>query len=203
MAGGDFTPKGMVGKLYFIPKLRAQSKNCPEQDIVTNCVQELGLMDAWSEVLLYIGLLSPFHSPLIEMVAVDCVNPAKNRLKVYFRYHDNTLNAMIDHITLGGRIVDESARKAVSALRVLWALLFPGVEPAEPLPVEESKRMWPGFLIYYELTPRSSIPFSKIYIPVRQYCKNDAQIAHAVSQYLLSTDNAAGLDYLSSLKRLM
>lgn len=40
-----------------------------------------------------------------------------------------------------------------------------------------------GLLLYYELKPGHALPFPKVYLPVRHYCKNDSVIATGMQAY--------------------
>lgn len=207
LTGCDFAPSGMVGKYYYIPKLRAQIDQSSGEDVVTRCIQQLGSMDdSWSMVTSYLDSLPASSRPSMEMVAVDTLTPSRNRIKVYYRSHDNTIDAIVNHLTLGGRLAnDESTRDTISVFRNLCGYLFPGVASDEPLITSSKfKRDLPGFLMYFELTPRTAVPFPKVYVPVRQYCANDAQIADAIGKYLRSTGNTtAGDRYALDFKGLM
>ncbi|KAF9552276.1 aromatic prenyltransferase [Agrocybe pediades] len=203
--GCDFTPSGMVGKFYYIPKLRAASDKCSEETLVTNCLRSMAIPSmesSWSLVTQYLDSLPPTTPrPTLEMVAVDSVSPSKNRIKIYYRSHENTIEAIIQHLTLGGTLNDPTTLQTISIFRTLSGYLFPGASTTDAL---MSKRNWPGFLMYFELTPKSQVPFPKVYIPVRQYCANDAQIADAVGKYLRSTGNTtAGDRYAAEFQRLM
>ncbi|KAF8157256.1 tryptophan dimethylallyltransferase-domain-containing protein [Crassisporium funariophilum] len=200
--GGDLTPSGMVAKGYYIPKLRAQLDNCSKEELVTQCIHRLGVEEGWAFVLSYINLIPLLSRPSIEMVAVDCLQPSQNRIKVYFRSHDNTLDVICKHMTLGGALENETIQNTLYILRKLWGFLFPGIQSHQPLPVQSEKQDWPGFLIYYEMTLQNPIPFPKVYIPVRQYCRSDAQIADAVSGFLKSMDIKIDGHYTEEIRRL-
>ncbi|KAF8174909.1 tryptophan dimethylallyltransferase-domain-containing protein [Pholiota molesta] len=165
----------------------------------------LGLGDPWSVLASYIGTQSPERGRLIsDIVAVDCVAPSRNRAKVYVRTADRTFKTIEQHITLGGLLSgDESVRGTVNMLRTLWGFFFPGIGEDEPLPIQHPKMgEWPGFLIYYEMTPGSAMPFPKVYIPVRQYCPSDAFIAEAVSMYLTGRNLSIGKNYVANIQQL-
>jgi tryptophan 7-dimethylallyltransferase len=166
----------------------------------------LGLGDPWSVLASYIETQPSEHGRLIsDIVAVDCVAPSRNRAKVYVRTADRTFKTIEQHITLGGILSDdESVRGTVNMLRTLWGFFFPGIGEDEPLPIQHPKMgEWPGFLLYYEMTPGSDMPFPKVYIPVRQYCPSDAFIAEAVSRYLIGRNLLIGKNYVANIQQLL
>jgi len=194
----------MTTKTYYLPRPRASLEPCSDIDLVTKCMNELGVSDPWNVVLAYLHTMPPHAVPSVEMVAVDCLEPAQSRVKVYFRYHDNNLDTIIQHSTLGGTVDDLISQNTTSSLRELWGFLFPGVRSYEGLPLPNPSRPpGPGFLIYHEMRLGSSSLDSKVYIPVRQYCPHDAQIAQAISQYMKSTGVNAAERYAEDLQNTL
>ncbi|KAF9481598.1 aromatic prenyltransferase [Pholiota conissans] len=203
--GGELTQNSAVGKAYYLPGPRARADNCSVEATIGRCMEGLGLGVPWSVVASYIKSQASKHGRLVsDIVAVDCVAPSRNRAKVYVRTLDKSFNAIEQHITLGGILSnDSSVRATVDMLRTLWGLFFPGIGEDEPLPMKHPKMgEWPGFLLYYEMTPRSPTPFPKVYIPVRQYCASDAFIAEAVSNYLVERNLSIGKNYVANIRRL-
>ncbi|KAJ3512850.1 hypothetical protein NLJ89_g3285 [Agrocybe chaxingu] len=131
--GGDFAPTGMVGKVYYLPQARARITGESEDQLVTECMTRLGLSVSWSAVLSYMSSLPRETRPSTEMVSVDCLEPSRNRLKVYFRAHDHTLSAIEHHMTLGGTLDGEVVQNTLRVVRNLWEFLFPGVGRDQPL----------------------------------------------------------------------
>ncbi|KAJ7625668.1 aromatic prenyltransferase [Roridomyces roridus] len=175
--GGDLQRDqyGIVGKMYFIPHLRA-------------AIQGLGLSHGWKILGEHLESLPEVDRPTPTMVAIDCLEPAKNRAKVYVRVPESSssFNAIARLLTLGGQICDQSVEYTLSALRRLWGLLFPGVGEDEPLLCRGGQEYYPrGFVLYYEMALARRVPIPKVYIPVRHYCDTDEQIAAAISQYLM------------------
>jgi DMATS type aromatic prenyltransferase len=193
--GGEFNDTGILGKLYFFPSVRSAVTGTPTESIVGNCMSQLGVGVTWDTIIMpYFTSLPKEFRPIPDMVSVDCLAPSRNRVKVYFRAHLSTLNAITEMVTLGDIISDEYIVQTVSTLQHLWGLFFPGVAHDTPLPTTRKGPYYPsGFLIYYEMVPGRRLPIPKVYIPVRHYCRDDAQIAAAISHYFKDT----GLDDIS------
>lgn len=200
--GAKFGSNGMMGKVYYEPEPRAYLEGCSSFDLVSNCMRELGIT-GWDEVLRYINTLP--NKPTIPMVSVDLVEPSKNRIKVYFRYFDRTLDDAIDHLTLGGTLKDIGTQKTVESIRQFSAYLFPGVPGDAALrsnPLRANSD-WPGFLIYFEMGLNRPTIATKLYIPVRQYCDSDLAIVESVAKYFKDNGLAVGQRYSQTFKELL
>lgn len=173
----------MVGKSYFLPHLRSQAMGVTQTQLVTTCMTALGLESSWMMVLTYISTLPVDHQAGPEIVSVDCVEPSKNRAKVYIRTQASNLRAIIDLMTLGGTLSSPSILSAIATLRHLWFLLFGEVEEAASLHSTSPGHYASGFVVYFEMGLGRPIPSPKVYIPVRHYCDNDTKIAKALAQY--------------------
>jgi DMATS type aromatic prenyltransferase len=190
-----------------MPHMRAALEGVTDFRLVKTCMSELGFSDSWEPAASYLQSMPDLVRPSIAMVAVDCLEPAKNRIKVYVRTQSSSFSDIADLLTLGGLIADEYVCQTLSAMRHLWSLLFPGV--ADDVPLSESstrdaKYYPPGFLIYYELALGRAIPIPKVYIPVRRYCDNDEHIASALSQYFKDVKlDDIGESYKSDLERVL
>ncbi|KAJ6629581.1 aromatic prenyltransferase [Mycena sp. CBHHK59/15] len=204
--GGDLTDHGIVGKVYFLPHVRAAIDHVSVDALVNVCMSELGLADSWDTVASYIKTLPESSRPILETVAVDCLKPTKNRAKAYFRTQAtcSSFNDIAQLMTLGGRISDERVSQTLSAMRHLWSLFFPGVPDDAPLSSIRPVDYYPtGFLIYYQMSLRHPIPVPKIYIPVRHYCADDSYIATALSQYFKDINlDTIGDSYTATLKNI-
>ncbi|KAJ6544420.1 aromatic prenyltransferase, partial [Mycena capillaripes] len=180
----DVDGRAIIGKVYFLPYVRAAIEGFSDYSLVNTCMSELGVADSWGMASSYIESLPELTRPTIAMVAVDCLQPSKNRAKVYIRTQSSSYNDIVELLTLGGKISDEYVAETLSAMRHLWRLVFPGVEDGMPLSSKRGPEYYPtGFLIYYEMAIGRAIPIPKVYIPVRHYCDSDAHIASALAQY--------------------
>ncbi|KAF7332998.1 putative dimethyl allyl transferase [Mycena venus] len=184
--GGDLEHDcTIVGKVYFLPYVRAALEGVSDFSLVNNCMSELGLEDSWGMAYSHIQSIAEISRPTIAMVAVDCIEPSRNRAKVYVRTQGSTsFSDIVELLTLGGKISDSHVVQTVAAMRHLWRLLFPGVGDDTPLSSKRGPEYYPtGFLIYYEMALGRAVPIPKVYIPVRHYCDSDSHVAAALSQY--------------------
>ncbi|KAI8312425.1 4-O-dimethylallyl-L-tyrosine synthase [Colletotrichum sp. SAR11_59] len=124
----------------------------------------------------------PTEQPVVEIVAIDCVNPTDSRVKIYIRSKNTTFGSMIDVMSLGGRL-PFLTDTVMSSLNELWVAVFgSGAEDdvgtlSRPLPTIDHRTS--GILYYLELKPGAPLPKPKVYLPVRHYARDDEQIARA------------------------
>jgi tryptophan 7-dimethylallyltransferase len=207
LTGGDFDEEGIVGKVYFLPHVLARASGVSPDDLFINCVNRISpdLASQFQIVQSFMQSLPPSSRPPTEMVAVDCVSPRRNRLKIYYRTPPeySSFDDIIYLTTLGGALTDPSMSLLESTLWKLWSLLFPGVSREQKLIMKRPEHYPSGFLIYYEMALGRKEPIPKVYIPVRHFCENDRQIGNALAQYYRDVkmgrlgENYAG--YLGSL----
>lgn len=202
--GGDFSHDSMVGKFYFLPHLRATETKTSQEDLVTQCMSRIGLVEPWIRVLSYMNTIPKCNRPVPDMVAVDCVPSEKNRIKVYFRSDATTLEEITHIIRLGGALDDDPLIKETTDLiERLWALFFPGVGRYEHIQPSSPKKVAHGFLIYFEMKHGSNRLWPKVYFPVRHYCKSDAFIANAISQFYVDTNITFSKRYTRDLQNVL
>jgi DMATS type aromatic prenyltransferase len=155
-------------------------------------------------VLSYMAQLPAHHKATLVIVSVDCIIPSKNRAKVYIRTQASSLHAIIDLMTLGGKLSNPSILSTIATLRHLWRLLFDGIDEDVPLASRAPDHYASGFLFYFEMSLGNPSPAPKVYIPVRFYCKNDGVIAEALAQYYKDVGmSSVGDRYLSDVQSLL
>lgn len=181
--GTNFTSDGILGKSYFLPNFPSRDMEVSNRQLVTVCMERLGLENPWRMVLSYIAQLPAHHQATLPIVSVDCIIPSKNRAKVYIRTQASSLRAIIDLMTLGGELSSPSILSTIATLRHLWRLLFDGIDEDIPLPSRAPDHYATGFPFYFEMSLRDPSPAPKVYIPVRFYCQNDRKVAEALVQY--------------------
>ena len=184
--GCDFSQSGLLGKGYFWPQLRSRLTGVSATDLISNCVNKLGLAEQWKTISQYITTPTG-SSTSPEFVAVDTVERSRNRLKVYMRCRATNLSGVVSAMTLGNQpaLADHPGiRHAVGNVAHLWSLLFgpDAVENDIPL-ISKSSMYTKGVVVYYDLTPGRAIPMPKVYIPVRHYADNDAHVCQVMTQY--------------------
>lgn len=199
----------MAVKYYFMPALKARSLGKPSLEVIQEAIRGLpgagssfrASLDAVSD---YICSHAALERPVVEILAIDCVNPSESRIKIYIRSQKTNFVSMLDVMTLGGRTAP-LPEKARAGLAELWCAVF-GLESkskalSDPLP--KKKHRTAGLLYYLELRAGSSCPKSKMYLPVRHYAKNDGQIARGLSKFLENRGKGlAGSSYYDGVTRL-
>ncbi|KAF9027543.1 aromatic prenyltransferase [Hymenopellis radicata] len=181
--GADFTRKGIVGKAYFLPHIRSQQTGVSPCDMVSECMQKLGLRSQWSKIESYLATLPPELYATPEIVAVDCLTPCENRAKIYLRTPARNLCALEALFTLDGTLDSSAVRESVECLRHMWRLLFGDISTTANVTPTDSTHYASRFVVYFELSLNRSHPAPKIYLPVRHYCRNDEVIGQALSSY--------------------
>jgi hypothetical protein len=87
-------------KVYFLPYVRASLEGIADFSLVKACMSDIGVQDSWEMAASYIQSMPELIRPTVAMVAVDCVEPSKNRAKVYVRTHSSSFNDIADLLTL-------------------------------------------------------------------------------------------------------
>lgn len=175
-----------MGKGYFWPQLRSRLTGVSTTDLISNCVERLGLAEQWSHIARYIT--SPTGSCTSpEFVAVDTVEPSKNRLKVYARCSATNLSGVVSAMTLGDHptlVSHPGVQHAIANVTHLWCLLFGQDAVDNDVSLSSKNTIYTkGIVVYYDLTPGRAIPMPKVYIPVRHYANSDAHVCQVMSQY--------------------
>lgn len=202
--GGDFSRDSMVGKFYFLPHLRAAETNVSQEDLVTECVSRIGLLEPWMQVLSFMKTIPQSARPVPDMIAVDCVPSTQNRIKIYFRSDATTLDEVVRIVRLGGALDDDPLIKETTDLiENLWSYFFPGIGRHERIKPSLPKKVAHGFLIYFEMKLGSNRLWPKVYIPVRHYCESDMFIANAISKFYSPYNEDFSKRYTRDLQNIL
>lgn len=186
----DLLDDSMVVKYYFLPSHKAADLGLSKLELVEKTIAGLAVPEnpfvtSFSLVSEYILSKDELHRPELEIVAIDCVEPSRSRLKIYIRSRDTTFNSMLDVMTLGSRISPISGT-ARASLEELWCAVF-GLEhnsASLSSSLREKNHRTSGLLYYLELKPGSRNVKPKVYLPVRHYGQSDEQIARGLSGFL-------------------
>ncbi|KAJ6461402.1 tryptophan dimethylallyltransferase-domain-containing protein [Mycena sanguinolenta] len=190
--GCDFTRSGaVIGKAYFLPHIRSKSTGVSPAALVTDCMMNLGLAKPWGTVTDFIKTLPHDFEAIPEIVSVDCLEPSKNRAKVYLRTKAASLKSISELMTLGSNVTGPVVSDTVRTLERLWRRLFPTADDTTSIPSRNSDHYASGFVVYFEMTLGSSLSLPKVYIPVRHYCQDDHTIAEAISSFFTSSDETS------------
>jgi DMATS type aromatic prenyltransferase len=205
----DLQEHSMVVKYYFMPTLKARSLRKSNLEVVQEAIRGLpgagssfrASLDAVSD---YICSHAALERPVVEILAIDCVDPSESRIKIYIRSQKTNFASMLDVMTLGGR-TEPLPEKARAGLAELWCAVFDLESNSKALsdPLPKKKYRTAGLLYYLELRAGESRPKPKVYLPVRHYAKNDDQIARGLSKFLENRGKGlAGSSYYDGVTRL-
>lgn len=204
----DLLETSIVVKQYYLPGWRALSEGKTNLAIIKCAVQKLpapvnALMDSMDMFNEFFGSFRECSQPVVEIVAIDCVDPSQSRLKIYVRSHRTTLKSVVDMLSLGGRA--PKTQDEEDSLRELWCSVF-GLNPDEHhehQPLSKREHRTGGILYYFKFKRGTKAPKSKVYLPVRHYAQSDEQISRGLSDYLArrSKTLATG-SYYDGVKRL-
>ncbi|KEZ40024.1 hypothetical protein SAPIO_CDS9013 [Scedosporium apiospermum] len=176
----------IMAKVYFMPILKWIQTGIPTRVLVSRAVQKCsgkyGTYDAPMKLLdSYLESFVPGSGPVVEMVAIDCVDSPDSRIKVYLRTDVNTLAKAKVIYTLGGRLSGEAIDAGLEALTELWPILFrlegSDFENTEVFP----RGSYCGCAV--EMKAGHAQPGTKIHIPVRKINVTDAQLCQSLSAW--------------------
>ncbi|KAK0739371.1 tryptophan dimethylallyltransferase-domain-containing protein [Apiosordaria backusii] len=193
----DLERDSMTVKYYFLPTHKALSLGKSNLELAEDAILALpspcrtdlnGFESPLRTVTDFIRSHPTPSQPTVEIVAVDCVDPALSRIKIYVRSRETTFDSVVRMLTLGGGLppLSEDAR---SSLVELWCGVFGVSDTKEQLSAKNHRTA--GILYYYELKAGGKVG-AKVYLPVRHYGKSDEQIARGLSGYL--TKRGKGLN---------
>jgi DMATS type aromatic prenyltransferase len=157
------------------------------EDMMKRTTDRIGLGKPWSKVSQFLSscfLLG--ERPEIDIVAIDCVPGAENRLKIYFRADLVSYAQMENLITLGGMLSTADVSEGLRNAQLMWDAIteVPGV-------TANGSSLFRGALIYYELKHGADLPSSKVYLPVQRYLPNDLAISQAIENLASQLTNGS------------
>ncbi|KAG5983567.1 hypothetical protein E4U55_007809 [Claviceps digitariae] len=208
--GFDLEKDGMTVKYYFLPTVKSIACGKTNLDLVEESILSLpeadeAVRNSLRMITTYIRSHSQGEQPQVEIFAVDCVEPADSRMKIYVRSQNTTFDGMLDMMTLGRKIPD-LADQSVSSLMELWCACFAVHNHPEAMsrPLRSKEHRTGGLLYYFELKTGEALPTSKVYLPVRHYGETDDQIARGLSSYLSKRNQClqGGLSYYEGVRRI-
>ncbi len=185
---------------YFHPFGLAQAVGKPSPDLIyagVRAVTTLG--DGLAPAIDVVEQYTSTHPQLVSpaCIGVDCVEPAKARLKVYGMSSLFSFNAMKHIMTLGGKMTDPETMRGVEMLQDIYPLLMNEKGPMDP---EFSKEVrlksstHNKVIVSFEMRPGHVMPEVKLYIPVWQFAESEGRIIENVTEIFRRlgwTDNAA------------
>ncbi|OCL02663.1 aromatic prenyltransferase [Glonium stellatum] len=202
----ELAEESIMIKVYFLPQWKAMSTGESTLSLVEKSIQNLGLCDlslvtGFDIIADYIQSFPEKDRPEVEIVAIDCINPAKSRIKIYLRSRRTCFDSVVDMMTLGGRL-PSMTEKGFLSLEDLWCSVL-SLDSSDVILPENAHRT-AGILYYLELKAGSTIPKSKVYIPAKHYGGNDEAVARGLSEFLKKRGQCMvnGSTYLSGITQL-
>lgn len=168
-----------------MPRIRTLITKETPLEMMGRLTRRMGLEKSWAKILHFLSHFLPGDCPEIEIVAIDCVPGAKNRLKIYFRTDILSYSHMEYFLTLGGAITDITA--ALHKAKVLWKAMTQGGDDASPTQAPYFR----SGLVYYELKYGDDTPSSKAYLPLRRYLSSDLEASRGVERLVANLPGCA------------
>lgn len=179
-------------KAYFLPTFKAAEMRLNTWNLIRTSILDLSNSNCLSDHSFGLTALTRFldSSPngaklKAEMLAIDCVEPVKSRLKLYMRTPKTSFLSVRDIMTLGGLLDDASLTICFRELYRLWKLVFSlGSDYMENQELQSKNHRTAGILYYFDIKQGKALPSVKIYLPVRHYGRDDLTIADGLKKYL-------------------
>ena len=184
----EFDRMNVAVKAYFIPVKSIQTGESPLA-IVTKALEGLNYPGGGvtaHKVLHHFMLQNALGTSLqIVMLAIDCVEPCRSRLKYYVRSPYTSFSSVRTIMTLDNQLHGVKAQNGLETLRKLWQLVF-GLEDDFALDenLASKRHETAGVLYNFDIRPGISSPEPKIYLPVRHYGRSDLHIAQGIAEFL-------------------
>ncbi|KAF5543113.1 prenyltransferase [Fusarium mexicanum] len=170
---------GVVVKAYFLPSAEAGSGGRPTFETFASAARGV-LTDAAAldATLDYVKNNTTGIDLVPDMLAVDCIDPTKSRLKVYVSSTATSFASIVSVMTLGGKISDMD--RGIKELEQLLSLILGTESPIswdDELEVQgvfdkglaHDFDLYERMTYYFDIAPSSKLPDVKLYIPVIRF----------------------------------
>jgi DMATS type aromatic prenyltransferase len=197
-------------KAYFLPNCHTKAANVLSDAVVYSTIRTLKLpanLSVEKPLSIIESYLSsrPSHRTVeVEMLAIDCCDQTKARVKVYGRSppasHDlsTSFAEVLNVFTLGGAISPSAS--ATEALAEWWnCLMGPSREDASAQPRARTA----GILYGFEIKPGSDVPLVKVYIPLWHYVKDDTDAVERLKKFFRWGKIDDMVDYDERYRRIL
>ncbi|KAI9878484.1 MAG: hypothetical protein M1830_000770 [Pleopsidium flavum] len=205
----DLGEDGDMLKAYFLPTFKATELGLSTWGIISQAIQNLPAYSpsVFSGLSILQNFLrtSPQGSGLeAEILAVDCMAPARSRLKIYMRSQSTCFDSVREIMTLGGVLGHSYLNRGLNELQKLWKLvLSQGQDFSAAEDLQPRAHRTAGILYYFDMKQGKALPGVKVYIPVRHYGQNDLAIAEGLRVYLKSRgQDPLACKYMKALKSI-
>ncbi|KAJ0300931.1 hypothetical protein COL516b_008105 [Colletotrichum fioriniae] len=199
----DMKRSKRILKSYHFPVLKHFATGATTSDLVFDMIPKLqpcGDRLAASAAKLQTYLTTCKEPCIVEMMAVDCIDPNKARVKVYARTTSNAKSVLADVFTLGGAQTDEATLKGVETAEKVWHLLLDepqGMTADQRKDARDMQNLHKGICFAFELKPGAERIDIKAHLPWGQTASSDAQTMKNFAQALrnLEWDESADKFY--------
>ncbi|KUI58884.1 4-O-dimethylallyl-L-tyrosine synthase [Cytospora mali] len=218
--GFDLNEDGSImSKAYFFPGFKAKATRQSNFDVIVDTIKTApnctpGKLQALQIFQEYVYDTS---SPLLEMdmLAIDLVDSAEPRFKIYFRVRDTSFAFVREIMSLGNRIHTPELNRGLEELRRLYHALLGRLDtaddklPADDVQLPAKDHRTAGILYNVEFKYGSKNPKVKAYLPVRHYARSEKAIISALTAHLKSTESSTGsprttiINYTNALKTIL
>ncbi|KAF6823673.1 tryptophan dimethylallyltransferase [Colletotrichum musicola] len=186
----DMKRSQRILKAYFFPVLKHFALNVTTEKLVFDMIHELepcgeALAKTAEKLQRYIATCK--EPCRVEMMAIDCVDPAKARVKVYGRTTSNSRAVLADVLTLGGTQTDEATMKGVETAEKVWHLLLDepeGMAADQRKDACDMQNLHKGICFAFELKQGEERIDIKAHLPWGQTARSDAQTIENFTQAL-------------------
>jgi DMATS type aromatic prenyltransferase len=184
---------GFMAKAYFLPTDDAQG-NPPSLSTFVKPVRAVYPdSPALEEVLKFLSTNTENTKMTADMLAVDCIDPAKSRLKLYVGSSHTLFESIVSTMTLGGNIKCTPA--AINDLVELFRLVLDlgeefswkselSVQNAFDQGLAHPFDLYGKMIYYFDIAPGTLLPDVKLYIPVCRFGKSDLAVANGLKTFL-------------------
>jgi DMATS type aromatic prenyltransferase len=200
----------IISKAYLFPAYKAGVTGLSSLDIVSEAIKSApeSTLDKIQALAIFRDFASdPQLSSLeIELLAIDLVQPAESRFKIYFRIRDTSFASFRHVMTLGNRIVDSPEQgRGLADMEQLYKTLFIPSEFEsqwdEHMQLPATNHRTGGFLYFAEFKYGSKWPKVKAYLPVRHYSSSEEATFSALGHYLRG--NMFLKDYIAAMRTVL
>nr|DAD54580.1 TPA_asm: DMATS-type prenyltransferase [Fusarium equiseti] len=190
----EHVQKGVVVKAYFLPAAEAGSGGPPTFETFASATRGVLNNTAALDASLDFVKNNEMGIDLVpDMLAVDCVDPNKSRLKLYVSTTATSFASIVSVMTLGGKITDVD--RGIKELEVLLSFALGKETPIsrdDELNVQSvfdkglahDFDLYGRMTYYFDIAPSSKLPDVKLYIPVIRFGRSDEAVASGLGQYL-------------------
>lgn len=175
----DMKGSQRIMKAYLFPVLKHLATGTSTNQLAWDAIRNL--KPGGERFEMAIEKLSRFLSSYkeripVEMIAIDCIDPAKARIKIYARTKTNSKATIRDCCTLGGTQTDDMTMRGIEHLHNIWHLIMD--EPSGLAEDQSKPPRYPndhhlGICFVFEMRPDQERVEVKCHLPWAQTNSKD------------------------------